>query len=545
MKTKLKIGIFSNDHSKLNDGQIKIINEILDSKFADLNYILQDEQSIKFNFITNSFYKFISLIENKYCRITRINKDKKIKRINLTKNDFDNLLINKDLLSIIKKLDLLIFFEKSFFMNSKITTLPKYGTWFIDYGVNNNIFVGFWESFLKLGTSKVIIQKINKSKVPSKINIIDKGIYSTRTISWFLNRDFIFEKSSTLIFKNLKLLNTKYFTNSKILSDYKVYKNPNLFILFLYTLKKYPIALLRKILNSFSSIFQNNKRRPEPKYNPWNLYIGNKDKKDLHSFKLSLRIKPNDNQAWADPFIISENKNDYIFFENWEYNKSKGKISYTKIKDNKISKISDALNLNYHLSYPFLWKQNRHFYMIPESCEKKCIQIWRTKDFPKNWVLYKTIFKGESCVDTTIFDDKKGDRWLFTNKSNDKYNDHNSELYIYKTDKKFNRLIPHRLNPVIIDSRFARNAGNIYYNNKGLIMRPSQINTHNLYGGGLNIRIIKKLNLKEFEEINCNTYYPNFKNNISAIHHITQNDSKYVIDARYKKLLFYFMPKNY
>ena len=31
--------------------------------------------------------------------------------------------------------------------------------------------------------------------------------------------------------------------------------------------------------------------------------------------------------------------------------------------------------------------------------------------------LYKTIFKGESCADTTIFDDKKGTRWLFTNKS--------------------------------------------------------------------------------------------------------------------------------
>jgi len=71
------------------------------------------------------------------------------------------------------------------------------------------------------------------------------------------------------------------------------------------------------------------------------------------------------------------------------------------------------------------------------------------------------------------------------------------------------------------------------------------MNTHNLYGGALNIRIIKILNLYEFKEVNCNTYYPNFKSNISAIHHITQNNDKYIIDVRYKKLLFHLMPKNY
>ena len=49
----------------------------------------------------------------------------------------------------------------------------------------------------------------------------------------------------------------------------------------------------------------------------------------------------------------------------------------------------------------------------------------------------------------------------------DKYSDHNSELYIYKVvDDNFNKLIPHEKNPVIIDSRIARNAGKIFYNDK-------------------------------------------------------------------------------
>ena len=116
-------------------------------------------------------------------------------------------------------------------------------------------------------------------------------------------------------------------------------------------------------------------------------------------------------------------------------------------------------------------------------------------------------------------------------------------MFIYKTDKKFTKLIPHKRNPVIIDARFARNAGNIYFNKKSQIIRPSQINTHNIYGKGLNLRIIKKLSLEEFVEIDHYSFDQNSFKNISAIHHITQNDKRYVVDARYKKLLFYLIPK--
>ena len=83
-----------------------------------------------------------------------------------------------------------------------------------------------------------MIQKINKVESRSKINIIDKGFYSTKTISWFLNRDFIFEKSSILIIKNLKLLHSKNL-NIKTISHNKDRKNPNIFILIHYIFRPY------------------------------------------------------------------------------------------------------------------------------------------------------------------------------------------------------------------------------------------------------------------------------------------------------------------
>ena len=180
---------------------------------------------------------------------------------------------------------------------------------------------------------------------------------------------------------------------------------------------------------------------------------------------------------------------------------------------------------------------------MPETGEKKCVQIWKAVKFPKKWILHKTLFKGQSCVDTIFFDTKNGERWLFTNKSEDKYNDHNSELYVYKTDKKFNKIISHKYNPVIIDSRIARNAGNIFYNSKNQIIRPSQVNVSNFYGKGLNLRIVNDLKLSSYKEFQYKSFKTNFKKDINAMHHITQNKTKYAIDVKYKSLLTNFIPE--
>ena len=177
----------------------------------------------------------------------------------LNKNNINYLSINKDLKKKIKKLDLLISFENNEFIQSKIFTMPKYGCWLINHGISNNIFTGFWECFLGLGVSRVIIQKMNKNNLQSKINIIDEGFYSTKTISWFLNRDFIFEKSSVLIAKNLKLLHKKYFVNSKNFIDYNERQSPNFITLIIYIIKKYPAAIFRVICTFVFNMGKNKK----------------------------------------------------------------------------------------------------------------------------------------------------------------------------------------------------------------------------------------------------------------------------------------------
>ena len=150
MIKKLKIGILLNDDLKLQDGHIKIVNQILKSNFINLNQIFTYNKLPKINLITNFLYKFISYTEKKYNRITRVKEEKKLKKILLNKNNINLLSINKDLKKKIKKLDLLISFENNRFIQSKIFTKPKYGCWLINHGISNNIFTGFWECFLGL-----------------------------------------------------------------------------------------------------------------------------------------------------------------------------------------------------------------------------------------------------------------------------------------------------------------------------------------------------------------------------------------------------------
>ena len=103
-------------------------------------------------------------------------------------------------------------------------------------------------------------------------------------------------------------------------------------------------------------------------------------------------------------------------------------------------------------------------------------EIWISKKFPYKWKLYKKIFLNESWADINIFFDRNGDKWLFGNKSSDKYLDHNSELYIYKImDNNFNKLIPHKLNPVITNcffnfSKISSNLAFIIFEIKSLLI---------------------------------------------------------------------------
>ena len=269
------------------------------------------------------------------------------------------------------------------------------------------------------------------------------------------------------------------------------------------------------------------------RYSCWTLFIGKGDFLDSTLFRIK-GLNPSKNEFWADPFIFMFQEKHYIFFENYDYKTQKGKISCGRIDKDKLVDIVDVLERNYHLSYPFIFEENQEIFLMPETSSNKRLEIYKCIEFPSKWELYTTAFEGEKVIDATFYSDENKNKWLFINKA-DGNGPHDSELHIFKVNSpSLKDLEPHKNNPVIINSKVARNAGAIFKYN-GEIYRPSQANIEGVYGRALNINRIKVLTLNDYVEETITTTFPNFQKGLTRMHHLHQSNNIFVFDAAFRR----------
>jgi hypothetical protein len=116
----------------------------------------------------------------------------------------------------------------------------------------------------------------------------------------------------------------------------------------------------------------------------------------------------------ADPFMIREGSTWHMFFEVYNGKTNHGDIGYATSEDGhkwEYNKI--VLDEDFHLSYPYVFKWQDQYYMIPESFDAKSVRLYKAVDFPAKWAFVKTLLDGESYVDPCIFR-HAGKWWLFT-----------------------------------------------------------------------------------------------------------------------------------
>ena len=110
--------------------------------------------------------------------------------------------------------------------------------------------------------------------------------------------------------------------------------------------------------------------------------------------------------------------------------------------------------------------------------------------------------------------------------------DYCSELHIfYADDIDSTTWKPHSLNPVIFDSKKARNGGMIY-SEENQAYRVFQRQGFDTYGESIGISKIKTLTENEYVEEDCLNFLPNFFKNISGIHSFSYNSGVLVNDFR-------------
>ncbi len=530
-----KIGILLESNRPVLNWQHRIILDVITDKRFELTLVLSNEKvkrkgSIKSFFITESLLRYQHYLEKKILNIHSVHRGLE----ELLKNDYKDCFVkyikdsSSEYLSLLG-IDLLIDLQH--------LTLHKIGLkgisfvlWqvhFFDSTIDKRGPIGFWEVLKRQEGIGAFLYQNDSSDASSGIKIAES--YFNRAWSMSETKRIVQEGSVSMV---VKALDEWYEGGEQFKNAHKYYlpKNsfPNLREIILYSYKFYSRVfekILEKLKNRFFGI------RPEK----WSIFFGDGDFQNCSLKELKPYTMPGD-EFWADPFLFRYQGIKYVFFENYSYHSKKGKISCGQVEDGKLVNVHDVLIKDYHLSFPFIFEENGEVYIMPESCENKRLEIYKATDFPTSWELCTTAFEGELVADPVFHTDEKNQKWLFINKQKDQSSPMNSELHIYKIDSyELRNLQPHNQNPVIIDARIARNGGKII-RSENKFYRPSQRNVEGIYGRALNINLIKKLNMYEYEEQVVRIYYPNFTKNLMAMHHLHQTNFGFVIDAAYRSL---------
>ncbi len=239
-------------------------------------------------------------------------------------------------------------------------------------------------------------------------------------------------------------------------------------------------------------------------------------------------VLPPRDRFYADPFLIKQNSKDYLFFEDFDCSKNRASISYIELgKHGQLSDPYTALEKDYHLSYPFLFESQGHVYMIPETRERRTIELYRAVKFPDEWVLLKFLAENVLAVDSTVFQ-HDGKFWLFTNIAVPGASTFD-ELHLFYADSLESSWTPHPKNPVVSDVRRARPAGALFWEG-GKLIRPSQdCSLH--YGHAMMLNEIQVLSESVYREKPTGRIEPDWHPGSVCTHTYNRTEEFEVLDG--------------
>lgn len=338
-----------------------------------------------------------------------------------------------------------------------------------------------------------------------------------------LNHQFMREKAVTLIMRELNRTKLTGAVRDEGAAHTPLHKRPGA-----WTMTRYAFGFLRRATKRFIEV-----QASKLHFRPGEFFLKT-SKTDMLTVDPAAMQEHHStaNGYFADPFLWERNGEMYCFFEVYNYGKDTGYIAVGRLVEGKLVDIEPALQTDYHMSFPFLFEgDDGTLFMMPEVCSQKRIETWKCVSFPHQWERVQTVLDDVIAADSSLA--KIGDDWwLFTNMSNDPFGEMSSELHVYKVDGPgMTELIPHPLNPVVFDTRIARNGGRVIQSD-GAYYRISQDNSRGLYGYGVNAMKIETISMDAYEETLTRKIEPDFQAGIIGSHHMDSRAGMVVLDVR-------------
>ncbi len=141
---------------------------------------------------------------------------------------------------------------------------------------------------------------------------------------------------------------------------------------------------------------------------------------DLHNPVLTAASVTDRNaQFVADPFLVEDGGQWTLFFEVLNNANGRGEIGYATSPDGRHWTYRQiVLRESFHLSYPYVFKWNGEYYMVPEAGASNSIRLYKATNFPTGWTFVQTLVSGRTYHDSSLayF---RGKWWMFTSPVND------------------------------------------------------------------------------------------------------------------------------
>jgi hypothetical protein len=144
----------------------------------------------------------------------------------------------------------------------------------------------------------------------------------------------------------------------------------------------------------------------------------------------------------ADPFMLREDSTWYMFFEVLDARTYEGKIGLAVSQDGlRWAYERIVLSEPFHLSYPYVFKWQSQYYMVPDCRGPGAIRLYTAVRFPTDWSFVRVLLD-EDYVDASILH-HAGRWWLFA------ANLENDTLHLFHADNLMGDWNEHSHSPII------------------------------------------------------------------------------------------------
>ncbi|GAV77800.1 Glyco_transf_64 domain-containing protein [Cephalotus follicularis] len=203
----------------------------------------------------------------------------------------------------------------------------------------------------------------------------------------------------------------------------------------------------------------------------------------------------------ADPFLYVQGDTLYLFYETKNSITMQGDIGVSKSIDKGATwqQLGIALDEDWHLSFPYVFNHLGNIYMLPESCQKGELHLYRAINFPLRWTLEKIIMK-KPLVDSFIIN-HDGEYWLFGSDHSSFGTKKNGQLEIWYSSSPLGPWKPHKKNPIYnFDKSLGARNGGRPFTYDGNLYRVGQ-DCGETYGRRVRVFKVEVLTKDEYREV--------------------------------------------